>query len=45
MFPEIFKDNGIFYRHKTDIANKFYTFFTEIGPKLSSQIQLLTNKA
>ncbi len=41
MFTKMFKDYGIFYRHKKDIANKFNTFFTEIEPKLSSQRQPL----
>ncbi len=44
MFPQIFKDSGIFYTHNKDIANKFNTFFTEI-PKLSSEIQPLTNQS
>ncbi len=28
MFPKMFKDNGISYTHKKDIANIFNTFFT-----------------
>ncbi len=45
MFPKVFKNNGIVYTQKKDIANKFNTFFTEIGPKLSSQIQPPINKS
>ena len=45
MFPKIFKDNGIVYTHKKDIANKFNTYFTEIGSKLSSQIEPPINKS
>ena len=44
MFPKIFKDNGIVYTDKKNIVNIFNTFFTEIGPKLSSQTQPLINK-
>jgi hypothetical protein len=44
-FPKIFKHDGIVFTDKTDIANKFNTFFTNIGPKLSSQIQSPINKS
>ncbi len=45
MFPKVFKNNGVVYTQKKDIANKFNTLFTEIGPKLSSQIQPPLNKS
>ncbi len=44
MFTKIFKNNGIVYTHKKDIANKFSMFFTEIGPKYQDNYShLLTN--
>ncbi len=45
MFPKIYKDNGIVYTHKKDIATKFNMLFTEIGPKLSRQLQPPINKS
>ncbi len=32
MFPKIFKDNGIVYTHKKDIANKLICFSLKLEP-------------
>ena len=37
-FPNSFKIDGTTVTDKTDIANQFKLFFTNIGPKLASQI-------
>ena len=37
-FPNSFKIDGTTVTDKTDIANQFNLFFTNIGPKLASQI-------
>ncbi len=43
-FPQFFKDNETVITNKLTIANKFNTFFTNIGPKLADQIKMPKNK-
>ena len=42
--PEFFKLDGKIITDKNDIANKFNTFFTNIGPSLASTITTAGNK-
>ncbi len=43
-FPNIFMENGIPIIDTLDIANKFNTFFTNISPSLSKNINMPQNK-
>ena len=42
--PEFFKVDGKILTEKKDIANKFNTFFTNIGPSLASKLSATGNK-
>ena len=43
-FPQIFVDGNSFITNKSTIVNKFNSFFANIGPNLSSKINMPVNK-
>ena len=44
-YPDTFKDDdGLFVKGDKNIANKFNSFFTNVGPKLASKIKHVKNK-
>ncbi len=43
--PQLFKDNEKIITDKIAIANKFNTFFTNMGPELAHKIKQPTNKS